>query len=51
MALTRKSNTPSYDDEKTAKQKKPRGTTVSYQDQAETKSKMGPISSTVEGSK
>jgi hypothetical protein len=49
--ITRKEETSQYDAEKTSKQKDVDKTTVSYQDQSSTKSKMGPISSTVEGSK
>lgn len=51
MALTRKEQTKLYDEKKKSAEKKDSGSTISYQDQTESKSKMGPISSTVEGSK
>lgn len=51
MALVRKGSTKSYDSTKETKQKDPARTSVSYQDERTTKSKMGPLSSTVEGTK
>ncbi len=51
MALTRKETTALKPEAKTTSQKDPSETTVSYQDQRSSRSKMGPVSSTVEGSK
>ena len=49
--LHRKGSTQMYDSTKETKQKDPARTTVSYQDERTSKSKMGPLSSTVEGTK
>ena len=51
LPLSRKESTSSYDDTKVTKQKDPYRTSVSYQDARTSKSKMGPLSSTVEGTK
>ena len=51
MALVRKESTKAKDNTKASAQKDPDRETVSYQDVVDSKSKMGPISSTVEGSK
>jgi len=51
MAITRKESTPQKDNEKESSLKDLSRESVSYQDQRESTSKMGPVSSTVEGSK
>lgn len=51
MALVRRESTTGKDATKEKVEKELSETTVSYQDSQATKSKMGPISSTVEGSK
>jgi len=51
MAITRKESTKAKDLSKASTQKDLDRESVSYQDQRGTTSKMGPASSTVEGSK
>lgn len=51
MALTRKETTQVKDTNTSSEQKEPSKTSVSYQEDRASTSKMGPVSSTVEGSK